>query len=397
MSFEPTPLELILSVDAVRTPVTGIGRYALELAQRLACHPQVARVRLFCFGRWLSLPELARLSQPANGPAAASPDMRSRLAGNALAVRAYQALSQPLYKWRLRRESQALFHAPAYVLPPFPGRTVATIHDLSHALYPQFHPGTRVDYMNRALPETLRRADHLITDAESVRQEVMRHYGWPADRISAVALGVDASFQPRTAAQTAPVLQRYRLQAGTYTLYVGTIEPRKNLLGLLDAYQRLPPALRRCQPLVLAGSRGWHSDAIHARISQAVAAGWAHYLDYVAQDDLPFLYAGARLFAYPSFYEGFGLPPLEAMASGVPVVTSNASSLPEVVGSAALLVNPHDVLALSDALQQGLEDEGWRASATALGRQRAAALSWDACVEATLAVYRRVLRPMISD
>jgi len=392
MSFEPAPLELILSVDAVRTPITGIGRYALELAQRLACHPHVARVRFFWFGRWLTAQDLVCMSQPAAaGAAPASPDLRSRLAGNALAVRAYQALSQPLYRWRLRHQSQALFHSPSYVLPPFPGRAVATIHDLSHALYPQFHPGTRVGFMNRALPETLRRANHLITDAESVRQEVIQYYGWPPERITAIALGVDACFSPRTAAQTGPVLRRYGLQPGSYTLYVGTIEPRKNLLGLLDAYERLPPALRQRWPLVLAGSQGWHSAAIHARMNQAVSAGWARYLDFVAQDDLPFVYAGARLFAYPSFYEGFGLPPLEAMASGVPVITSNVSSLPEVVGVAALLVNPHDVLALSDALQQGLEDDGWRASAAALGLQRAAELNWTHCIDATLAVYKNVV------
>ncbi len=393
MNFEHAPLDLILSVDAVRTPITGIGRYALELAQRLAHHPQVAQVRFFWFGRWLTALDLARMSQPAAaGAAPASPDLRSRLAANALAVRAYQALSQPLYKWRLRRESQALFHSPSYVLPPFPGRTVATIHDLSHALYPQFHPATRVSYMNRALPGTLRRANHLITDAESVRQEVIQHYGWPPERITAIPLGVDACFSPRRAAQTGPVLHHYGLQPGGYTLYVGTIEPRKNLLGLLDAYERLPPALRQRWPLVLAGSRGWHSVAIHDRMDRAVAAGWARYLDFVTQDDLPCLYAGAHLFAYPSIYEGFGLPPLEAMASGVPVVTSNVSSLPEVVGAAALLVNPHDVIALSEALQLGLEDDGWRADAAALGLQRAAELTWGACVDATLAVYQNVVR-----
>jgi alpha-1,3-rhamnosyl/mannosyltransferase len=393
MNFEDVPLEVILAVDAVRTPITGIGRYAIELAQRLSGHPQVADARFFWFGRWLTVHDLARLTKPlVAADAPASLDLRSRLAGNRLAVRVYQALSKPVYKWRLRHESRALFHSPSYVLPPFPGRTVATIHDLSHALYPQFHPVTRVSYMNRALPETLRRADHLITDAESVRQEVIDHYGWPAERITAIPLGVDADFRPRATAQLVPVLQRYGLQPGAYTLYVGTIEPRKNLLGLLDAYERLPQALRQRWPLVLAGSRGWHSAAIHDRMSKAVSAGWARYLDFVAQADLPFLYAGARLFAYPSFYEGFGLPPLEAMASGVPVITSNVSSLPEVVGAAALLVSPHDVLALSEGLKQGLEDDGWRASAMAVGLQRAAQLNWSACVDTTIVVYQNVLQ-----
>lgn len=384
-------MDVILSVDAIRSPITGIGRYALELAQRLPQHPLIGRTRFFWFGRWLDADALAQMAAPAAAAAAtARTDLRSRLAGNPLAVRAYQALSQPLYGWRLRHESAALFHSPSYVLPPFPGRTVATLHDLSHVIYPQFHPAARVGYMNRALPDTLKRADFLITDAQSVRQEVIAHFGWPAERIAAIPLGVSADFRPRPALQLQSVLHRYGLQPGGYTLYVGTLEPRKNLLRLLQAYETLTPALRQRWPLVLAGSRGWHSQAIHAHLGKAVAAGWARYLDYVAQDELPLLYAGARLFAYPSLYEGFGLPPLEAMASGVPVVTSNVSSLPEVVGAAALQVDPGDVAALAAALQRGLEDDTWRASATELGLQRAAALSWRACVDKTIAVYQQL-------
>ena len=246
--------------------------------------------------------------------------------------------------------------------------------------------------MQRALPDALRRADFLITDAESVRLEVIRHFDWPAERIAAVALGVDPVFRPRLGADVRPLLRRYGLPENGYTLYVGTIEPRKNLERLLAAYEALPAALRQRWPLVLAGSRGWRSDGIHDRICKGVAAGWVQYLDFVVQDDLPFLYAGARLFAYPSLYEGFGLPPLEAMASGVPVVTSNLSSMPEVVGDAALLVEPQDVPALSAALRRALEDDNWRVSAVDLGLVRAAALTWDRCIDNTVAVYAKVLQ-----
>lgn len=385
---------MILATDAIRAPLTGIGRYAFELAQRLPAHPAIGQTRFFSEGRWLDQAYLAHVaadSRVDGQPAPHRLGLRSRLASNRLAVRAYQALAPRLFGWRLRDEAQALFHSPNYFLPPFPGRSVATVHDLSHVSYPQFHPVARVDHLNRALPETLQRVDFLITDAESIRQQVIRHFGWPAERIAAVPLGVAPVFRPRSEAEVAPVLQRYGLQPGGYTLYVGTIEPRKNLERLLAAYEVLPAPLRQRWPLVLSGAWGWHSGAIHARMARAAAAGWLHYLDFVSQDNLPLLYAGARLFAYPSLYEGFGLPPLEAMASGVPVVTSNVSSLPEVVGDAALTIDPQDVKALSFALARGLQDNAWRISAVALGLERAAAFTWASCVERTVSIYAKVM------
>ena len=388
-------MDVILAVDSLVAPLTGIGRYAYELVQRLPQHPLVESLRFFSFGLWVDGAALGQLvttsPQISEVPAAPQPSLRSRLAGNRLAVRAYHALSPPLYGWRLRAESGAIFHSPNYFLPPFPGRSVATIHDLSHVWFPQFHPAARVDYLKRALPDALRRADFLITDAESVRLEVIRHFGWPADRIAAVRLGVDPIFRPRPVADLRPVLQRFGLQVDGYTLFVGTIEPRKNLERLLAAYEALPATLRQRWPLVLAGARGWQSEKVHDRICQAAAAGWVHYLDFVAQEDLPFLYAGARLFAYPSLYEGFGLPPLEAMASGVPVVTSNVSSLPEVVGAAAIMVEPQDVPALTAALQRGLEDDAWRVSAVERGLARASAFGWARCIDSTVAIYAEVI------
>lgn len=389
-------MKVILAVDAVVAPLTGIGRYAVELVQRLPQHPLVEQMRFFSFGRWVDGAQLARLAMaaPPSEAALASPrpSLRSRLAGNRLAVRAYQALTPHFFGWRLRAEAPAVFHSPNYFLPPFPGRSVATFHDLSHLWFPQFHPAARIDYLQRALPDTLRRADFLITDAESVRLEVIRHFGWPADRIAAVPLGVDPIFRPRPGADLRPFLHRYGLPESGYTLYVGTIEPRKNLERLLAAYEALPAALRQRWPLVLAGSRGWRSEKIHDRLRKGAAAGWVQYLDFVAQHDLPLLYAGARLFAYPSLYEGFGLPPLEAMASGIPVVTSNVSSLPEVVGTAAMMVEPHDVAALTAALKRALEDDDWRVAAIELGLARAAKLGWAECIENTVSVYTKVLQ-----
>lgn len=391
-------LDVILQADAIRPPLTGIGRYATELARGLSSHSAVARLRYFGLASWLKDPLSAFDNQRDSRGGSVNEQtqhtwqswLRTRLATNSLAVKAYRTVGPPLAGWRLRNEAESLYHSPNYFLPRVEGPAIATIHDLSHEIYPSFHPGARVEFMLRALPESLRHATYLITDAESVRQEVIDCYQWPEDRISAVPLGVDPSFHPRENQILLPWLGSQGLRPDGYCLYVGTIEPRKNVDGLLAAYAMLPLALRRSFPLVLAGGTGWQSQKTHERISQAVAQGWAHYLSFVPQAQLPLLYAGARAFAFPSHYEGFGLPVLEAMASGVSVVTSDNSSLPEVIGSAGLTVSPQDIDGLSQALSHLLQDDGARAHFRALALARASTFTWQRCVDATVSVYERI-------
>ena len=230
----------------------------------------------------------------------------------------------------------------------------------------------------------------VLTDSEFTRREVGEFFNLAADRVTAVPLGVSPGFAPRCSAELIPALVRWGLEPNGYCLYAGTIEPRKNLDRLLDAYQALPQRTRLRWPLVLCGYQGWQSAALHARIQRASAQGWAKYLGYAAADDLPLLYAGARLFAFPSLYEGFGLPVLEAMASGVPVVCSDSSSLPEVIGDAGATCAAEDVDALTVILCRGIEDEGWRAQARTAGLRRAASFSWRRCAGETSSVYRSV-------
>lgn len=396
-------INLILGADSIHAPLTGIGRYAFELAQGLPQHPQMGQVRYFSLGRWVTLESLLGADGASTSPQHRSQhsqkhsqhrDLRSILAGNRAAVQVFRWLMPPLQRLRLRGQGDAIYHAPNYFLPPFAGRTVATVHDLSHHIYPQFHPATRVDYMRRMLPDTLRRADHLITDAESVRQELIQYFDYPAHQITAIPLGASPAFGPQSATKIVPVLVRLGLGPHSYhgySLYVGTIEPRKNLDRLLTAYENLPATLRQHHPLVIAGATGWQSEHTHERMARAASAGWLHYLRYVPQADLPFLYAGARVFVYPSLYEGFGLPVLEAMASGVPVITSNTSSLPEVVGTAALQIAPEDTVALTAALLQGLQDEVWRNQARSRGLERASQFGWKRCIDQTVQVYANLV------
>ena len=380
-------IDLILGADSITAPLTGIGRYTFELASSLRQHPDVARLRYFSLGRWADWSAL----QNADGAAPNTPSLRSRIASNRSAVRAYRLLMPTLQHMRLRRESAStIYHAPDYFVPPFPGPTVATVHDLSHHIYPQLHPAARISYMHRALPASLRRTSHVITVSESTRQDLIEHFGYPAEHITAIHLGASPAFRPHSEAELAPLLQRLGLQSHGYSLYVGTIEPRKNLDRLLAAYEALPPALRTQHPLVMAGGAGWHCEETLARMARAASAGWLHYLRYIPQADLPALYAGARLFVYPSIYEGFGLPVLEAMASGTAVITSNVSSLPEVAGGAAQLIDPEDTAALTAALARTLQDSAWRQQARSAGLARAAQFSWSKCVNETVRAYTRL-------
>ncbi len=384
-------IDLILATDALMPPLTGIGRYTFELAQGLQRHPQIERLRCFANAHWAAPPTVAETRASIKASAANGlGELRRMLAANRAAVRVYHLVMPQLARWQLRKEARRMFHSPNYFLPPFPGKSVATVHDLSHALFPQFHPAARVDYMNRAFPDSLKRATHLITDAESVRAELIERHRWPADRITAVPLGVDPSFRPRIPVETHSLLHRLGLRHRGYSLFVGTIEPRKNVDRLIEAYAALPATLRRDFPLVIAGARGWQSADTHARMAQAQSEGWLHYLSYLPQTELPLLYAGARLFVYPSLYEGFGLPVLEAMASGVPVLTSNVASLPEVAGDTGRLINPESVDELNTALLQLLTDDGWLRRAGAAGLARARAFTWQHCVDRTVAVYRQV-------
>lgn len=384
-------MKLIFAVDAIFPPLTGIGRYAWELAAGLAKTP--GDIRYFSHGRFLANPTQHPMQQSSAATAGSRPPLsarlRSRLALSRPVVKLYGAVMPHFFHWQLRNFSEHLYHSPNYFLPPFGGVGVSTLHDLSWMLYPQFHPAARVAFMNSELPKTLRRAAHLITDSEFIRQQVIAHLGWHPDKVTAIALGVDARFCPQTAQQTQPLLDTYGLTHGSFTLCVATVEPRKNIERLIAAHQSLPEALQRRYPLVLVGSSGWNSQALHEKI-QGLAGSKLRYLNYVPQEHLYALYAGARVFAFPSLYEGFGLPVLEALASGCPALISRSTCLTEVGGTSAWQVNPLDVDDIRAGLEKTLQDDAWRTQAISQGLGIANTMSWTRCFEQTLALYQRL-------
>ena len=375
---------VIFGVDAICPPLTGIGRYALSLARGLERHPGMGQLRFYGRGGWLGNPTaLLAPHRPLDV-------LRRHMPFRAFARRAYHGVTRAISRAKLSGYRHWLFHAPNYVSPDFPARIVCTVHDLSHLWMPECHPRDRVQHLLRELPRTLAHAAHVITVSNFVRDEVIAEFGLPPERVSTVYHGVDRSYHPREADELQGVLARYGFERGRYLLAVGTLEPLKNLERLLDAFRRMPAGLRRAYPLVLVGDRGWHNEALLQRIESLRAQGELHWPGYVSEQDLPSLYAGAAGFAYPSLYEGFGLPVLEAMASGVPVLTSNRASLPEVAGDAAMFVDPEDVADIARSLERLLTDAGWREGAAQRGLARSRAFTWEACVDRTVAIYRMV-------
>ncbi|MFT4171274.1 MAG: glycosyltransferase family 1 protein [Rhodocyclaceae bacterium] len=381
-------MKLIFGADAIRPPLTGIGRYAWELVRQLPLVGGLDDIRyLYGFQVMDAPPAL-----PTGSGSAPPRKLRRLLLRSPWVTATYQRLAALRQARALNRHRGALYHGPNFYLPACDLPRVATFHDLSVYKKAECHPPERVRFMQTELPVALERASFLITDSEFTRREIIDYFSWPADRIRAVPLAASPDFHPRPAAATTAVLAGYGLVHGQYCLYAGSIEPRKNIEVLLSAYEHLPEDVRQRWPLILAGYEGWKSESIHARLRTAQAAGWARYLGFVADADLPVLYAGARLFAFPSLYEGFGLPVLEAMASGVPVVCSDATSLPEVAGGAAAMCAPLDVDGLRAALGRGLEDDAWREQAMLAGVTRAAQFSWARTAAETAAVYRLVLK-----
>lgn len=395
----PPPLKLIYSVESIFPPLTGIGRYAMELATRLPTHSGLEEVRFFSMGRWVDdLNDLLPDTEITSSNASASSTMRrlavylrKSLAKRTWAVNAYSLIVPGLSGIRLRPFEDHLFHSPSFFVPDFHGRSIATIHDLSNYRYPELHPTSRRKIFDLEIRRTLDSVSHIITDSESIRSEVIAQFAWPASRITAIPLGVSQTFAPRPAKDLTAILLRHGLQPQAYSLCVSTLEPRKKVSELIEAYGGIPGSLRTHYPLVIVGSLGWLNDTIMERIERGRREGWLRYLGYVPNHDLPALYAGAHAFLYPSVYEGFGLPVLEAMASGTPVLTSCFSCLPEVSAGAGILVDPDDHVAFRDAIQALLTDDTWRQQARARGLCNARSKTWDRCAHETVELYRSVM------
>lgn len=282
-----------------------------------------------------------------------------------------------------------LFHGPSFTLPPCRARALVTVHDLSYLRYPQGAHPALLAWLTSAVRRSLQRAHHVLADSQNTRQDLVELLDVPAGRITVVGAGVDARFRPVEDRQALEqVRARYRLPE-RFVLGVSTLEPRKNFTGLIAAFDQLAARPLPGAPLhlVIAGGKGWLYDDIFAAAAASPARQRIHFIGFVSDDDLPALYSLAEVFAFPSHYEGFGIPVLEAMACGTPVVCADNSSLPEVAGDAALMVEATDTEGLADALRRLITDADLRRELRRRGLAQAARFSWEAAARRLLAVY----------
>ncbi|RAS06010.1 glycosyltransferase family 4 protein [Cupriavidus alkaliphilus] len=391
------PLRVAVGAVSLSSPLTGIGQYTRHLVRELA----MLGAAPHCFlGAGWSEPPAVGAQPSADGPgschAGRAPAWRTAARGllrrSGLAHLASRAWQAHRFRAGLPRDA-ALYHETNF-LPFCYGAlpTVLTAHDLSWLRHPETHPAARVNLLHRHFPRALARADRVIVVSDFVRAELLALCEVDPGKIRVVHNGVAPAFQPRPADALRPVLARHGLLPGRYLLALGTLEPRKRLSTALRAHQRLPAALRRHVPLVLAGIKGWLTSELEREMAPAVARGEVRVAGYIADADLPSVVAGACAMVYPSIYEGFGLPPLEAMACGVPVICSDRSALPGVVGDGGVLLDPDDIDGFSAAMLRACEDSCWRTAVGARALRRAAGFSWQRCARETLDVYGELLR-----
>ncbi len=294
--------------------------------------------------------------------------------------------------WVLRHDKIDLFFSPGFcsvINLPAETRMIVTVHDVIYKLYPDFFTGYGKRRL-RVLGEALIRADKIIADSESTKRDILKFFGVQANNIVVVYPGVSDSFHVVNDTELiGSIRQRYNLSE-LFILFVGTLEPRKNLVGLMEAYSKLRKTMDLKHKLVIVGRKGWDYESIFERVRDLGLKENVFFLDYLPEKDLPLLYNCAEMLVFPSIYEGFGLPPLEAMACGCPVITSNTSSLPEVVGEAAVLVNPHEVDDIARGIRQVLESPERKHDLIEKGLRRSQLFSWKKTAQETLAIFKNI-------
>ncbi len=369
-------MKICLDIQAALAQRAGIGQYTRALAEHLGAASGGDSLRLFYFDfRRRGAPWLA-------------PDLEQktiRWCPGRLAQKYWRYCDWPTFD-RLAGAAD-LYHFPNYIIPPLSsGKAVVTIHDVSFLRYPDLAEARNLLYLKRQIARSIGRADAIITDSHFSAGEIAAALKVAPERIQPIPLGIAARFAPPSPQAIAALRQAKNL-ARPYLLMVGTLEPRKNHAFLVEVFENLP---RFDGQLVIAGMRGWRYEPILQRMRQSTRCADIRYLDYLTDAELPALYAGAELFLFPSLYEGFGFPPLEAMACGTPVLSSTGGALAEVLGQGALLLDNFDSARWAAAAERLLDDSAARQALIAQGRQQAARYRWQETARQTWQLYRQV-------
>ncbi|MBH3341395.1 glycosyltransferase family 4 protein [Pseudomonas mendocina] len=375
-------MRIALNTRILQAPRTGIGQYVVELIAALEGDPSL---ELEFFHGWGWNRQLPPAALPGYSRWAA---WAKHLPG---AYRIRRLLEQRHFDRGLRHKAVDLYHEPSLWPLDFQGPMLMTLHDLTHVHFPQTQPADRLAEIARRVEPALERATVILTDSQFVADELQRHYGVARERLRVAPLGYAQRFRPRLATELGRVTAPLGVTPGSYLLFVGTLEPRKNLALALRAHALLPETVRQRYPLLIAGMAGWRRDTFADELQRALASGHVRLLSYLDDERLAELLAGARMLLFPSLYEGFGLPVLEAMASGVPVVLSPNSALPEVAGEAGTYIEIDDLEGWSGSILRLIEDQAeWHARRLA-GLKQAQSFSWKRCAGITAAAYRQAL------
>ncbi len=376
-------MKILLDAFPLLAPKSGVGYYTWHLLQALQQHYGAVDDVVYFYGRRFSRQLAARPPQF---------DAHARRALKCIFANPYrftQPIKELVFRLGARLLKPALYHETNYVLLPFDGPQVVTVFDLSIKRFPATHPHGRVQFFNDYFDRRLPRAQHILAISEFTKRELCELLPVAPERVTVTPLAAPPDFCRADDAAVRAFVQRRNLPA-QFFLYVGNLEPRKNLVLLVHAYaQLLRRRGRHTPPLVLAGEATWLTDELFAAIAAERLGEHILLPGYVPEDELALWYSAATVFVYPSRYEGFGLPVVEAMAAGTPVIAADAASLPEVAGDAARLVAPDDLDGWTQALDELWQDPARRAALAAAGVQRAAQFSWTRCAQQTHAVYER--------
>lgn len=365
-----------IAVDARKLHDYGIGTYVRNVLKQLARQDQTNEYVLIC------RPEHVGLSA----------DLGPNFRDVADRSKPYSVAEQVSIPMDLRRNRIDLFHEPHYVLPPLvPCPSVVTIHDCIHLRFPQYLPNRLAHaYARTFLWTATHQADRIITVSEASKRDILEYFRIPPEKIEVIYNGIGARFwEPPSDEQMDRVQQRYQL-TDPFILYAGNIRPHKNLERLIDAFQLLRRGGFDQLKLLIIGDEISKYATLRRAVHRHKLHKHVRFLGFVPDETLAALYRLAAVFVFPSLYEGFGLPPLEAMVSGTPVVTSNVSSLPEVCGDAALLVDPYDSEAIAGAVRMVLTDEALRNDLRTRGLARAREFSWSKSVKRVREIYAEV-------
>jgi len=361
--------------------LTGVGHYTLELARALANGSPADEVEI--------VSPLSFIPAPVDGsPNGSPPNLQFVRANVGVITRHWWTIGLPRY---VRKRAFDLFHGTNFEVPVWKKcPTVLTIHDLSLLLWPKVHEKARVRRARRRLPLMARAATMIITPGESVRAEVCEHLKIPPAKVVAIPEAPRSVFRRMAQGETLAARKRLGI-ADDFLLYVGTIEPRKNLLRLLQAFKDIAPERAGTLQLVLAGKKGWLTQDVFDFVQRSGMSQAIKFTGYLDDEELCALYSSCRAFVYPSLYEGFGLPPLEAMACGAPVIASRIPSIEAVTGPAAWLVDPENVSELASSMRDLIGDRTRQRELSLAGLKRAGEFSWAETARLTHEVYAEAI------